>query len=384
MGGTNPAAHSRQEADPIQRQNKMAKSHSSRGGLQGVGRVLGKIPGAAMIIPLFLGALINTFLPELLDIGSFTTALFRDGTGALLALFFFCLGAQLDLRTAPVTLEKGFAILIGKVGVGIAIGLGVAFLAPGGTLFGLLPLAIIAAMTNSNSALYVALTKQFGNASDRGAISVVAMNDGPFFTMIALGAAGLASFPIEMLIGILLPLFIGFFVGNVSGTAREFLKPGEALTIPFIGFVVGTGIDFGTFVQAGLPGALLGVMTVVFSGGAAMGVLWVIHVIRRRPKPARNLIAGAAESTTAGNAIATPAAITLVDPSFAGIEAVATAQIAAATVATAIIVPFLVAAISRWQDRRGVGPAQEDEWNFGRNREPAAEENPAPEENAVR
>lgn len=352
----------------------MAKSQSLSNPFRAVGKIAGKIPGGAMIVPLFLGAIINTFFPELLDIGSFTSALFRDGTGAPLGLFFFCLGAQLDLRTAPVTLEKGFAILIGKVGVGIAIGLSVAFLMPGGTLFGLLPLAIIAAMTNSNSALYVALTKQFGNRSDRGAISVVAMNDGPFFTMIALGAAGLASFPLEMLIGILLPLFIGFFVGNVSTAAREFLRPGEALTIPFIGFVVGTGIDFGTFLQAGLPGALLGLMTVVFSGGAAMAMLWLAHVIRRRPKRARNLIAGAAESTTAGNAIATPAAITLADPSFASIEALATAQIAAATVVTALTVPFLVAAIARWQERRGVGPEQEDEWNFGRSTDPALAE----------
>ncbi|WP_299036410.1 2-keto-3-deoxygluconate permease [uncultured Pseudokineococcus sp.] len=353
----------------------MSTTTSTAGGpLAGAGRALGKIPGAIMIIPLFLGAITNSFFPQLLEIGSFTTALFSEGTGALLGLFFFCLGAQLDFRTAPATVEKGFAVLVGKVGIGVAVGLAVAFLLPSGELFGLLPLAIIAAMTNSNSALYVALTKQFGNTSDRGAITVIAMNDGPFFTMIALGAAGLAAFPLEMLVGILLPLFIGFAVGNVSPAAREFLKPGEALTIPFIGFVVGTGIDFGTFAQAGLPGALLGIMTVVLSGGAAMGVLWLVHVLRGRPKRARNLVAGAAESTTAGNAIATPAAIALVDQSYEGVQALATAQVAAATVVTAILVPFVVAAVARWQERRGVSPQAEDEWNLGR----AAQAVPAP------
>lgn len=332
--------------------------------LKDVGRMLGKIPGSLMIIPLFLGAIINTFFPEILNIGSFTTALFKNGTGTLLGMFFFCMGAQISFRETRVTIEKGLAILIGKVGIGVAFGLGVAFLIPGGELWTLTPLAIIAAMTNSNSTLFVALTKQYGNASDRGAVSVISMNDGPFFTLVALGAAGLAAFPGEMLVGALLPLFLGFIVGNVSKTAREFVRPGEMLLIPFLGFVVGVGIDFTTFAEAGIPGAILGVATVIFSGGAAMGALWLFHVIQRRPKPARNIISGAAEATTAGNAIATPAAVALVDPSFAGIEALATAQVAAATVTTAILVPFVVAYVARWQERRGVSPQKEDEWNF--------------------
>lgn len=336
-----------------------------RGLFSTLARWIGKIPGGIMIIPLFLGATINTFWPQALDLGSFSSALFRDGTGALLGLFFFCMGAQINFRATAVTLEKGAAILVGKVGIGVAFGLTVAFLIPGGTMFGLLPLAIIAAMTNSNSALFVALTKQFGNKSDRASVSVIALNDGPFFTMIALGAAGLAAFPIEMLAGLLLPLFLGFAVGNLSAKARTFLAPGESLLIPFLGFVVGRGIDFGTLGQAGFQGVLLGLLTIVFSGAAAMGCLWLLHVVRGRPKRARNLISGTAEATTAGNAVATPAALALVDPSYEAIQSIATAQIAAATITTAILIPFIVLAVSRWQTRRGVSPEAEDEWNFG-------------------
>ncbi|WP_104201466.1 2-keto-3-deoxygluconate permease [Cryobacterium sp. Y29] len=329
---------------------------------QRAGSLLGKIPGALMIIPLFIGATINTFFPEVLDVGSFSTALFRDGTGALLGLFFFCMGAQIDLRSTAPTIQKGMAILIGKVGIGVLVGLSVAFFVPGGTLFGLLPLAIIAAMTNSNSTLYVALTKQFGNATDRGAVAVISVNDGPFFTMIALGAAGLAAFPLQMLVGILLPLAIGFLLGNLNRTVREFLMPGESLLIPFLGFVVGRGIDFGTLGQAGMQGLLLGLMTLVLSGGAAIGTLHLFHVLSRRPKPARNMISAAAESTTAGNAIATPAAIALVDPAYQAIQALATAQVAAATVTTAILAPLLVMLVSRWQLQRGITPEAETKW----------------------
>lgn len=204
------------------------------------------IPGAIMILPLFLGAIINTFFPQILDVGSFTTALFRDGTAVLLGLFFFCLGSQLNIRTTGPALEKGVAILVGKVGVGVALGLAVAFAVPGGTLLGLTPLAIIAAMTNSNGALFAALTGQYGNKTDRASVAVIAVSDGPFITMIALGSAGLATFPLHDLIGLILPLVLGAVLGNLSRSAREFLSVGEFLLIPFLGFVVGRSIDFGT------------------------------------------------------------------------------------------------------------------------------------------
>ena len=49
-----------------------------------------------------------------------------------------------------------------------------------------------------------------GNATDTGAISILSLNDGPFFTLIALGATGLANIPIKSLIAVLVPLLIGF------------------------------------------------------------------------------------------------------------------------------------------------------------------------------
>lgn len=336
--------------------------------IQKIGHFLGKLPGGLMIYPLFLGAFINTFFPQVLELGSFTTALFKDGVGAILGLFFFCMGAQLDFRQGAVTLEKGFAVLIAKVGAGIGIGLVAAFLLPGGNLLGLSALALIAAITNSNSALYVALTKQFGNLSDRGAVSVLSINDGPFITLIALGAAGLASFPAMMLVSILLPLVIGFILGNISQKAREFLKPGELLLIPFLGFIVGRGINFAALPQAGVQGIILGLISLLIVGPISMGLLYLIHILRGRPRAARNIIAGAAEATTAGNAIATPAAVAIADPRYEALQSIATAQIAAAVVTTAILVPFLVAWVNKWQRSRGTTPEYEEEWNYKRHR----------------
>ena len=323
-------------------------------------RAIGRIPGALMIVPLFLGALVNTLAPDLLMIGSFTTALFKEGAPVLIGLFFLSVGAQIQLRAALPSIEKGLVLLLAKYGVAVVAGLVVAFLTPDGNLWGLVPLAVIAAMSNSNGSLYVALTSQFGNKTDKGAISMLSINDGPFLTLVALGAAGLADFPIMALAAAILPMALGFVLGNTSTIAREFLAPGEKLIIPFAAFALGAGIDFSVLATSGAIGVLLGLATVVLSGGAAVLALYGWHVVRRHPRPTRNLVAGVSEASTAGNAIATPVAVASVDPTFLAVQEVATAQVAAAVVTTAFTAPFLVAYVASWQRRRGVTPENEE------------------------
>lgn len=328
--------------------------------MDNVFRAVGRIPGALMIVPLFLGALVNTVAPDVLGIGSFTTALFKEGAAVLIGLFFMSIGSQINVKAALPSVEKGIVMLLAKYGIAVVFGLGVAWVMPDGTLWGLLPLAIIAGMSNSNGSLYVALTSQFGNKTDKGAISILSINDGPFLTMVAMGAAGLASFPMMALFAAIFPMILGFVLGNTSQIARDFLAPGEKLIIPFAAFALGAGIDFRVLAGAGAIGVLLGLLTVVLSGGAAVAGLHVWHLVRRHPRPARNVIAGFCEASTAGNAIATPLAVATIDPSLAGVQATATAQVAAAVVTTAFTMPFAVAYLARWQRSRGITPEAEE------------------------
>ena len=90
--------------------------------------------------------------------------------------------------------------------------------------------------------------------------------------------------------------------------------------------------------RSGFPGILLGIITTFFGG--------IFNVLADRAVGGTG-ISGAAASSTAGNAVATPAAIALIDPSLAPIVNVATSQIAAAVVTTIIFTPILTQFVSK-------------------------------------
>lgn len=298
-----------------------------------------RIPGGMMVVPLLLGAIINTLVPEALNIGGFTTALFKDGSMSVLGLFVLCMGSQINFKQAGVPLAKGVSFTAVKFIIGAGIGWLVGhFMGPNG-LLGLTPIAIIGALTNSNGGLYAALAGEFGDSGDVGAISVLSLNDGPFFTMLALGVTGLANIPFSAFLATLIPIIIGMILGNLDEDWRKLLAKGQDLLIPFFAFPLGAALDFRTIYTAGLSGILLGLMTVILTG------LGGYIVIKYGFKERKGV--GMAIGTTAGNAVATPAAIAAVDPSLNAIVPSATAQIAAAVIISAVLCPLLTSYLDK-------------------------------------
>jgi 2-keto-3-deoxygluconate permease len=312
---------------------------------------LNRIPGGMMVVPLLLSATINTIAPDLLRIGNFTQALFVDGAGTLIALFLLCTGAQINVRNVGVSLGKGAVLLSVKWLVGAAVGLlAYMFAGENGLWLGLAPIAVIASMTNSNGGLYMALVGQYGDKTDRAAYSLLALNDGPFLTMVALsifGAMGFVDglFSVTAFISVLLPIIIGMILGNLDGEMRDFLNTGSSMLIPFFAFALGMGINFKAIVEGGLSGVALGLMTVFITGTA--GYL-VFKALKWNP------IAGAAEGSTAGNAVATPAAIAAASAGFAANVEIATVQVAASVVTTAVLLPLYIAFLVKRLEKKGV------------------------------
>jgi 2-keto-3-deoxygluconate permease len=301
-----------------------------------------KVPGGMMVIPLIVGAIIKTFFPESLKIGGFTTAIATNPL-AILGVFLVCMGAGMDTKAAPRALKIGIIQTFTKYGVAVAIGLLVGHVFGDKGLWGISALAFIAAMSSTNGGLYTALTAEFGTKEEVGAIAILSIKDGPFLTMIALGSAGLASIPLTTLLGVILPLLVGAILGNLDPDMRAFLSKAGMVMIPFFAFGLGCGINLQTIYQAGFSGVLLGLLTV--------GVCGFFTILTDKLSGGTG-VAGAANASAAGNAVATPAAVAMVDPSLAATAAVATPQVAAAVITTALLVPLLTAYVAKRNKRK--------------------------------
>lgn len=306
-------------------------------------RTLDRIPGGMMLVPLLLGAVINTFFPTTPKFfGSFTGALF---TGALpiLAVFYVCMGASINVQATPYILKKGGSLFAVKIVMGILLGLVFGhFLgeAPitGGIFAGLSTLAIVAAMNDTNGGLYMALMGQYGKPEDVGAYSVMSVESGPFLTMVTLGVAGLSAFPWPTLVGSILPLALGMLIGHLDREMRTFLSKAVPVMLPFFAFALGAGLDLHKVWQAGLLGLGMGVAVVVVTGIP-------LYVADRLT--GGNGVAGVAAATTAGNAATVPVIVAAANPVYLEAAKSATVIVAACVVVTAILVPILTAWLAR-------------------------------------
>lgn len=81
-------------------------------------KLVQKVPGGMMIIPLIPGALCNSFIPRAIEIGGFTTDLLKNGVNAFVAMFFVCSGSQIKLREAATPLVRGTVLCAAKIAIG--------------------------------------------------------------------------------------------------------------------------------------------------------------------------------------------------------------------------------------------------------------------------
>ncbi|WP_175945623.1 2-keto-3-deoxygluconate permease [Caballeronia sp. BCC1704] len=306
-------------------------------------RAVERVPGGMMIVPLLIGSLIATFLPGMPKFfGSFTNALF---TGALpiLAVFYVCMGAGIDVKATPYLLKKGGALFATKVGMAILTGIVLGhFLGEqpisSGMFAGISTLAVVAAMNDTNGGLYMALMGQYGRSEDVGAYTIMSLESGPFLTMVTLGVAGLSAFPWPTLVGSILPLAIGMLLGNLDRDMRDFLGRAVPVMIPFFALALGASLDLHKVWQAGLLGIGLGLAVVIVTG---------IPLYFADRLTGGTGVAGAAAANTAGNAAAVPALIAAANPVYESAAKSATLLVAACVVVTAIVTPIVTAAIAK-------------------------------------
>ena len=113
-------------------------------------------------------------------------------------------------------------------------------------------------------------------------------------------------------------------------------------------FTLGQNINLANVVNAGFNGIALGLMTLIITGAVCIFVDKLLG---------GSGIAGAAASSTAGNSAAVPKAVAMADPLYAAIAPIATIQVAASVIVTAILTPILTAYMYRREQRKNEAAA---------------------------
>ncbi|HFU3003073.1 TPA: 2-keto-3-deoxygluconate transporter [Escherichia coli] len=293
-----------------------------------------------MLVPLLLGAILNTFAPETGNyFGGFTKGLI-GGTVPILAVWFFCIGASISLKASGIVLKKSGTLVLTKIAVAWLVAFVCTKFIPSdgiqtGFFAGLSVLAIVSAMDMTNGGLYASLMNQYGSKEEAGAFILTSLESGPLMSMIILGTAGLASFEPQHFIGAVLPFLIGFLLGNLDEELKEFFTKANQVLIPFFGFALGNAINLGVILDTGLLGIILGLAVIVITG--------IPLILADRIIGGGNGTAGVAASSTAGAAVANPVLIAQINPIFEPVAASATALVATCVVVTAILVPIITA-----------------------------------------
>lgn len=312
-------------------------------------KTLDRIPGGMMLIPLLLGAVVHTFFPGGGEyFGSFTNGL-MTGTIPILAVWFFCMGAAIDVRATGTVLRKSGTLVLTKIAVAWIVALVASQLLPAdgiksGFFAGLSVLTLIAAMDMTNGGLYASIMQQYGTREEAGAFVLMSLESGPLVTMLVLGATGLAAFEPQAFVGAVLPFLIGFLLGNLDHDLREFFGKATHTMIPFFGFALGCSIDLGVIVHTGLLGVLLAVSVIIITG--------IPLILADKYVGGGNGTAGLAASSTAGAAVANPMIVANMKPEFMPAAQSATALVAACVVVTSILVPILTAYWSQYMKKR--------------------------------
>lgn len=319
-----------------------------------------KIPGGMMIVPLFIGALIKTLAPNINTFFGGFTGNFLTGTSVILFVFFFSVGTTIDLRTSGYIAKKGLSLLIVKVLLAAILGVIASHIIPAngirtGIFSGLSVLAIIASFNETNGGLYMALMTTLGRKEDAAGFPFISIESGPFMTMIAMGIAGIASFPWQSLVSTLIPFALGILLGTLDKEFRKMFSPLVSGLIPFFALTLGFNLSFSMIIKSGFMGILMGILVVGVSG-------FVLYLVDRYITQSDG-VAGWAASSTGGAAVAVPYAIAQINSKFAPVASSATAIIATSVLVTSILTPVVTMWYAKRAMKKGL-PSKPAKYNF--------------------
>lgn len=294
-----------------------------------------KIPGGLMLLPMAAAAVINTFCPQLMQIGNPFSAVFSNkGTMCVVGILLVFAGIQTHPEQLLQSLRRSGIL------VGLKLILNILLCTAALSLFGqegfggVSLLAFAAAITSCNPGVYIALMESLGDDIDKAGFALLNLVGLPFVPICILGFASGSGIDVMSIVATLLPFGLGMLLGVLDPEIRNFTKSGTPVLLPFLGFCLGSSIDLRLAFTACGSGLALFVLVSILNTVPLLAVDKL--VLHQRGHCA------AAICCVAGLSITVPSLMAQADASYLPYVESATAQIAFTVILSAVVTPVLV------------------------------------------
>lgn len=299
-----------------------------------------KIPGGLMIVPMILAAFINTFCPQIVQIGNPTTAIFTSaGTMTVVGMMVLFSGISTSPQQLLACLKKGGVLLLIKLLINLAISMWAVKAFGQEGFFGISTLALVACIASVNPGVYIGMMDGRGDTVDKANYALLNILVLPCVPICILGFSNGYGIDWMAVLATLVPLFVGMVLAALDPSIRQFTASGTAILLPFLGFCLGSNVNLILAAKSGLSGCILYLIYL------AVNAVPLILIERLGFK--RKGFVAAAICCVGGLSMSVPALMAELDPSYLPYVDTATAQLAMAVALSAVVTPVIVKVLSR-------------------------------------
>ncbi|MEG0240259.1 2-keto-3-deoxygluconate permease [Anaerorhabdus sp.] len=292
---------------------------------------INKIPAGMMIVPVLIGAIINTLFPNVLLIGDpFSASFYKTGLMSLIGLMLFFTGTQCEIRKMKPVVKKGIPLATFKLISFIILAKLCVHYLPIEGILGIPTIAIVTCIISCNSALYLSLMETYGDEADKANFGLLTIIGMPNIALLILGSSSSA---FNSIMAMLIPFLLGIGITALDVRFKEYFKQGISTIVPVAGFAFGTNINLLNLVQSAFTGVLLTIVITIVS----IGLAYFFDTIVLRQKGC----AAIATCGVSGVSLSLPYLASVINPELAPFVSIATAQCAVALTLTTFIIPFL-------------------------------------------
>lgn len=303
-----------------------------------------KIPGGLMLVPMAIAAGINTFCPQILQIGNPFSAVFSSkGTMCIVGILLVFAGIQTRPAQLLQSLRRSGVLVLLKLLLNILLCVAALALFGKAGFKGIAVLAFAAALTSCNPGIYIALMESLGDEIDKSGFALLNLVGLPFVPICILGFASGNGVDGMAIMATLLPFGLGMLLGMIDSDIRDFTRSGTPVLLPFLGFCLGSSIDLWLAFTAFGSGLMLFVLISVLN---IIPLLAVDRIVLHQ----RGYCA-AAICCVAGLSISVPSLMAQTDAFYLPYVESATAQVAFTVILSAVVTPILARLLAEHKNK---------------------------------